>query len=123
MRVSTLMALSGGPPGKLKYAVAHLMRDDQSIKLDLLKIMGQEPDPQANLALKPGDEVIIDMKEEAPPPTYSVLGSVAKGGSFPMPMDGSPITIARAIAEAGGKNEHAALSKVILERDGKEQDA
>ena len=83
--------------------------------------MGQEPDPQANLALRPGDEIIIDMKDEAPPPTYSVLGSVGRGGAFPMPIDGSPITIARAIAEAGGKNEHAALSKVILERDGKQQ--
>ena len=121
MRVSTLMAMSGGPPGKLKYAVGHLIRDEQSIPLDLEKILGKEPDPKANLSLQPGDEVIIDMKEDAPPPTYSVLGSVARGGAFPMPLDGSPISIARAIAEAGGKNEHAALSKVILERDGAER--
>lgn len=121
MRISTLMALSGGPPGQLKYAVANLLRDDQVIKLDLVKILGQEPDPKANMALQPGDEIIIDMKEVAPPPTYSVLGSVSKGGAFPMPLDGSPISIARAIAEAGGKNEHAALSKVILERDGAER--
>ena len=121
MRVSTLMALSGGPPGKLKYAVANLLRDDQVIPLDLVKIMGKEPDPKANISLQPGDEIIIDMKEDAPPPTYVVLGSVSRGGAFPMPLDGSPITIARAIAEAGGKNEHAALSKVILERDGVER--
>ena len=121
MRISTLMALSGGPPGQLKYAVANLLRDDQVIKLDLMKILGQEPDPKANLALQPGDEIIIDMKEIAPPPTYSVLGSVSKGGAFSMPLDGSPISIARAIAEAGGKNEHAALSKVILERNGVER--
>ncbi len=121
MRVSTLMAMSGGVTGKVKYAVAHLIRDDQSITLDMEKILGKDIDPKANLALQPGDEVIIDMKEDAPPPTYSVLGSVAKGGAFPMPLDGSPISIARAIAEAGGKNEHAALSKVILERDGEER--
>ena len=93
-------------------------------KLDLIKIMGQEPDPQANLPLKPGDEIIIDMKEDRPAAHVQRSGFRRRGGgAFPMPLDGSPITIARAIAEAGGKNEHAALSKVILERDGKEQHA
>ena len=121
MRISTLMSVSGGAPGKLKYVVAHLIRNGVSTKLDLQRIIGQEPDIDANVLLQPGDEVIIDMKEEAPPPTYSVLGSVGKGGAFTMPLDGSQVTIARAIAEAGGKNEHAALSKVILQREGKDQ--
>ena len=121
MRVSSLISLAGTPPTKTRYIVGSIQRDYKIIKLDMQKIIGQNPDSSADILLQNKDTLVMDMKEEAPAPTYSVLGAVAKGGSFPMPLDGSPITIARAIAEAGGKNQVSALTKVVLQRHGKEK--
>ncbi len=120
MRVSTLISLSGTPQGKTKYITGSIIRDYKRIPLDIPKIVGQNPDVNADVVLQNKDTVIMDMKEEAPPPTYSVLGAVAKGGAFSMPLDGTPIPIARAIAEAGGRNPSAALTKVKLQRRGKD---
>ena len=121
MKVSTLISLAGTPAGKTKYVVGSIQRNYERIKLDMQKIIGQNPDSDADILLQNKDALVMDLKEEAPAPTYSVLGAVAKGGSFPMPLDGSPITIARAIAEAGGKNQVSALTKVVLQRHGKEK--
>jgi len=121
MRISGLLGLSGGLPSKTKYVKGTLIRDGEVIKLNMPKIIGQEPDPAADIALKPLDTIIIDFVEEAPPPTYSVAGAVQKGGSFPMPLDGSPISLGRAVSDAGGRTERAALTKVVLVRNNNEK--
>jgi protein involved in polysaccharide export with SLBB domain len=82
------------------------------------KIVGVKPEVEADLLLREGDMVILDQKEEPPPPRFSVLGAVAKGGTFDLPLDGTPVSIAQAVANAGGKNPNAALSKVVLQRKG-----
>lgn len=121
MRVSGLLGLSGGLPAKTKYVKGTLIRDGVATKLDMLKIIGQEPDPAADLPLQPLDTLIIDFTEEAPPPTYSVAGAVQKGGSFFMPLDGSPVSLGRAVSDAGGRTERAALTKVVLVRNNNEK--
>jgi polysaccharide export outer membrane protein len=123
MRVSTLIAAAGGLPGKPKLVVGTLIRlgkehQASRIKLDILKVAGADPDPSADLLLQNGDTILLDLKDEPPPPTYSVLGAVTKPGSFPMPLDGSPITINRAIADAGEQTSKAALKSAFLLRKG-----
>ena len=120
MRVSTLISLAGTPSAKTKYITGSITRDFKIIHLDMLKIIGQNPDPTADLPLMNKDVLTMDVKEEAPPPTYTVVGAVVKQGAFPMPLDGSPVPIARAVAEAGGRNPSAALTKVKLQRHGKD---
>ena len=118
MRVSTLIAMAGGLPAKTKLVVGSLTRNFKLVKLDIGKILGQNPETEADLPLQPNDTVILDVTEEAPPPSFSVLGKVAKPGNFPLPLDGSPISVVRAIAAAGGPAENAALSRVVLQRKG-----
>ncbi len=119
MRVSSLIAQAGGLPGKTKLVVGTLIRGATKTKLDIQRIVGANPDPEADPMLQPNDIVFLDMLEEPPPPTYSVMGAVLRPASFPMPLDGTPITIARAVADAGGRTERAALSRVSLLRGGK----
>ena len=121
MRVSGLIGLSGGVPVRSKYVKGTLIRDGQTIKLEMDKIIGIAPDPESDLLLKALDTVIIDFTEESPPPTYTVVGAVQKGGAFPMPLDGSPISVGRAVGEAGGRTERAALTKVVLVRKNNEK--
>ncbi len=121
MRISGLLGLSGGLPVKTKYVKGSLIRDGERIPLDMPKIIGQNPDPAADILLKSQDTLIVDFTEESPPPTYTVVGAVQKGGAFPMPLDGSPISVGRAVGEAGGRTERAALTKVVLVRKNNEK--
>lgn len=117
MRVSGLIAAGGGLlQPRTKLARGTLQRNLQVIKLDMAKIVGMEPDVEADLLLQPNDTVVLDYIEEPPPPMFSVLGAVVKGGTFNMPLDGSPISLARAVADAGGRTEKASLGKVKLLR-------
>ncbi|MCS6777995.1 MAG: SLBB domain-containing protein [Chloroherpetonaceae bacterium] len=118
MRVSGLIAAGAGLQTKTKLVSGTLIRGLKTIKLDMPKIVGMEPDLEADLLLEPNDTVILDYKEEAPPPMFSVLGAVQKGGTFPMPLDGTPVSLARAVADAGGRTPTAALQRVKLLRKG-----
>ncbi len=124
MRVSTLLALAGGLPAKPTLVTGLLIRGVDTpkptrIKLDIPKIASADQYPGADLPLQNGDMVVLDTKDEPPPPTYSVFGAVNKTGSFPMPLDGSPITVARAVADAGGQTDKAALASAFLIRKGR----
>lgn len=116
MRVSGLIAAGGGLVGKTKVVVGTLQRDFKQIKLDMPKIVGVEPEVEADLLLQPNDTVVLDYKEEPPAPMFSVLGAVVKGGTFNMPLDGTPVSLARAVADAGGRTDKASLAKVKLLR-------
>jgi polysaccharide biosynthesis/export protein len=118
MRISGLIAAGGGLITKTKLVVGTLQRDFKVVKLDMPRIVGMEPEVEADLPLQVNDTLVLDYKEEPPPPMFSVLGAVAKLGTFPMPLDGSPVTLARAVADAGGRTERASLSKVKLLRKG-----
>lgn len=118
MRVSGLIAAGGGLQFKSKQASGTLLRGLKALKLEMPKIVGMEPDLEYDLILEPNDTLILDYKEEAPAPMFSVLGAVQKGGTFPMPLDGTPVSLARAVADAGGRTPTAALARVKLLRKG-----
>jgi protein involved in polysaccharide export with SLBB domain len=118
MRISQLIAVGGGVTAKTKLLVGTLIRDNKTTKLNMQKILGMEPDVDADLPLQVGDLVVIDFKEDPPPPMFAVVGAVAKSGSVIMPLDGTQVSIAKAIADVGGRTERAALSKVKLMRKG-----
>lgn len=116
MRVSTLIALAGGLPAKTKLVTGTLIRNFKSTKLDILKIVGANPDPNSDPLLQSNDTVFLDVNEEAPPPSFSVLGAVMKPGNYPLPLDGSTITLSQALAVAGGQTEKASLAHASLLR-------
>lgn len=116
MRVSSLIALGGGLAAKTQLVSGNLLRDFKNIKLDIMKIAGQTPDSDADLLLKTGDTLVLNSAEEAPLPVYSVLGAVFKPGNFPLPIDGSSVSIAHAIADSGGTLERASLTGVTIQR-------
>lgn len=123
MRVSNLIAAGGGLPTKTKLVVGSLLRnanktDVTRIKLDIGKIVGETPDPEADMPLKSGDIIVLDTIEDSPPPSYSVIGAVTKSGTYPLPLDGTSITVAHAVAMAGGQTEKAALTRASLQRKG-----
>ena len=118
MRISDLIALGGGLPTKTKQLIGTLTRSLRLIRLDLNKIAGEKQESTSDLTLEVGDTLTIVILEEAPAPTYSIIGQVAKQGTYPLPLDGTQVGIARAFAESGGQTERAALTKVVLQRKG-----
>lgn len=67
---------------------------------------------QGRVALKAGDRIIVNESPFARA-TFSVLGEVKTGGSFPLPKSGN-LNLATALATAGGLSEFAAPSGVKL---------
>lgn len=120
MHVSNLIAIAGGLSGKLKLTTGILVRDWKTTRIALDKIVGKEPDPAADPLLEPNDQLILDTKEEGPPPAFNIVGVVQRPGSFIMPLDGTPVTLAQGLAQAGGTlTNAAALTKATLQRHGK----
>jgi polysaccharide export outer membrane protein len=77
------------------------------LKIDLRALV-ESGDLGLNCALQDGDVVHV-----RPAPTFFVTGMVRKGGAFPLHGD---ITVLKAIALAGGLDEHATPSATILIR-------
>jgi protein involved in polysaccharide export with SLBB domain len=123
MRVSELIAKSGGLPiVKTKYADGILIRNFKPTKLDLIHILGGNKDglhydASADPLLENHDEIIIQVRDESPPPSFEVIGAVTKPGEYQLPLDGSPYTLAQAVASAAGQLQEADLGKVVLIRD------
>ncbi len=119
MRISTLVAAAGGLVSKNKLTLGTLVRDFQTTKLDMEKILGSPPDVASDIPLKIGDLVLLVTLDEPTLEAYTVLGSVLRPGPFPLPKDGTPVTLTRALADAGGPMEKASLTRATLQRNGK----
>jgi polysaccharide export outer membrane protein len=92
------IALAGGYRGNAKDAVARVQRDGQTFEIrlsDLLDI------PQQDVQIAPGDRITLVSR----PQSFSVLGAPNKPDEILFPR--SHLTLAEAVALAGGANPNA----------------
>ena len=117
-RLLEVLAASGGlTVERNDWASATLVRNGgtEAIPVDLVALMNRA-DSSQNLLVNPGDILLVNARE--PTQTHAqVLGEVIKPGSYPMPADGSIVTM---VALAGGTTPAAALSRAVIRRGGTE---
>jgi polysaccharide biosynthesis/export protein len=105
--LSDLLAATGGVTPKAGVTKAFLMRDNQQMQVDLKKVL--DGDVAANVALKPGDMLVVPESKER----IVVLGLVAKPGPYDLTEN---MTLIDAIAVAGGTTDKANLAGTQLIR-------
>jgi polysaccharide export outer membrane protein len=109
-RVSDVLAKCGGPVGKPELLRAVLRRaDGRHADLDLKRILVDSAAPD-NVLLEVGDQLDI---QEVPQNRVFFLGQVNTPGPHEI-QEG--LGIMQALAQAGGANAKAALSKVVVIR-------
>lgn len=96
--VEDVIALSGGYRGNARDLVLRLTRGTQSYSLRLSELVEQK---QSDVRVLPGDKIIL----LSSPLSYSVLG--ASGRVDQIPFSRSSVTLAEAIAAAGGVNPNS----------------
>lgn len=106
--LAELVAVSGGPgPGAALSRVV-ILRKHAAIPVDLAQLL-IEGDASANVALEPGDVVIVPLSKER----VAVMGAVAKPGPYLVsPGD----RIMDVLSAAGGPTSAAAISNVGVVR-------
>jgi polysaccharide export outer membrane protein len=92
------IALAGGYRGEAKDAVARVQRDGQSFEIRLSDLLDR---PQDDLQVAPGDRITLVSR----PQSFSVLGAPNKSEEIAFPR--GRITLAEAVALAGGANPNA----------------
>jgi len=92
------IALAGGYRGDAKDAVARVQRDGQDFEIRLSDLLDM---PQQDVTVAPGDRITVVRR----PQSFSVLGAPAKSEEIVFPR--SRLTLAEAVALAGGANPNA----------------
>lgn len=115
-RLLNLIADSGGlAVAKPEWATATLVRNGaQTVPVNLTRLM-ESGDAAENIALEPGDLLLIT-EVDAARFALQVMGEVGKPGNVVVPKDGSLLSVINAV---GGFTPRAALGQVALTRDGK----
>jgi protein involved in polysaccharide export with SLBB domain len=112
------LAASGGlTVDKPEYVSATLVRSgSQMIPIDVAQLLDGSPEKSSemNLALVPGDVLLVEAKDPSIT-EVQVLGDVAHPGYWPASPTGS---VSAVLSEAGGSNLDAALSNATLIHDG-----
>lgn len=112
-RLSDALALAGGLTALAAPRKATLTRGNQTIPLDLDKIL-KEGDAAANLTLQPGDMVVVPEEGSR----VAVLGFVQKPGAYAI-KEGDRVL--DAIVMAGGNTDRGDLSAVSIVRQTSDQ--
>ena len=99
------IALAGGYRGDAKDAVARVQRDGQSFEIRLSDLLDL---PDQDLQVAPGDRITLVHR----PQTFSVLGAPNKSEEVNFPR--SHLTLAEAVALAGGANPNAGDAGAIF---------
>lgn len=99
------IALAGGYRGNAKDAVARVQRDGQQFEIRLSDLLDV---PQEDLQVAPGDRITIISR----PQSFSILGAPNKADEVVFPK--SHITLAEAVALAGGANPNAGDAAAIF---------
>jgi polysaccharide export outer membrane protein len=92
------IALAGGYRGDAKDAVARVQREGQAFEIRLSDLLDM---PQQDVTVAPGDRITVVRR----PQSFSVLGAPAKSEEIVFPR--SRLTLAEAVALAGGANPNA----------------
>jgi len=113
-RVLDLLAVSGGITSqRAAWVTATLVRNGgmEAIPLDMSRLL-TKASRQDNLIVGPGDILLVSERDESQK-QVQVLGEVVRQGAYPMPSDGSIISL---IAQSGGVTSEAALSRAVIRR-------
>jgi polysaccharide export outer membrane protein len=107
-RVLDLIAAAGGAKYPAQDCQVQLTRRGRAAKVNLQQVVDN---PEENIVLQPGDSVFVSYD----PRTFSVLGAALKVSQYDFNMP--KVTVAEALARAGGPNSAAAnVSDVFLLR-------
>jgi polysaccharide biosynthesis/export protein len=99
------IALAGGYRGNAKDAVARVQRDGESFQVRLSDLLDM---PQEDIPVAPGDRITVISQ----PLSFSVLGAPNKADEVVFPR--SRLTLAEAVALAGGANPNAGDAAAIF---------
>lgn len=99
------IALAGGYRGNAKDAVARVQRGGESFEIRLSDLLDM---PQEDLQVAPGDRITLISR----PQSFSVLGAPNKADEVVFPR--SRLTLAEAVALAGGANPNAGDAGAIF---------
>jgi polysaccharide export outer membrane protein len=99
------IALAGGYRGNAKDAVARVQRDGQTFEIRLSDLLDT---PQQDVQVAPGDRITIISR----PQSFSILGAPNKADETVFPR--SRLTLAEAVALAGGANPNAGDAAAIF---------
>ena len=92
------IALAGGYRGNAKDAIARIQREGQTFEIRLSDLLDL---PQEDVQIAPGDRITLVSRPES----FSVLGAPNKADEVAFPR--SKLTLAEAVALAGGANPNA----------------
>ncbi len=114
-RVLDLIIEAGGLPTEhpSDFSASIIRSGTEIIPVDLSKIL-TATDVKANLLLAPND-ILVVRETVTVTPQIQILGEVVRPGTFPLPKDGSIVTL---LSAAGGPTSKAALSKATLTHNG-----
>ena len=115
LTVTGLLAQAGGPKSAAALRKAYVVRDDQSIPLDLSDIASgnvSATSPLNNFRFQLGDVLTIPENRDR----FSVMGEVAKPSYYAFPENDAQATVLNALSMAGGPATSADLSNVSLTR-------
>ncbi len=117
-RVLEVLAASGGlTVERNDWATATLVRNGglEAIPINLGALLNKA-DSSQNFPVNSGDILLVNALQLTQ--THAqILGEVTRPGSYPIPSDGSIVTM---VALAGGVTPQAALTRAIIRREGKE---
>jgi polysaccharide export outer membrane protein len=99
------IALSGGYRGAAKDLVAVVEREGQTFRIRLSDLLGY---PERDLRVAPGDRITLVSRPES----FMALGAANKSEDIPFPR--GRITLAEAVALAGGANPNAGDAAAIF---------
>lgn len=99
------IALAGGYRGDAKDAIARVQRDGQMFEIRLSDLLDL---PQQDVPVAPGDRITLVNR----PQSFSVLGAPNKAEEINFPR--SHLTLAEAVALAGGANPNAGDAAAIF---------
>jgi len=99
------IALSGGYRGAAKDIVAVVERDGQTFHIRLSDLLGH---PERDFRISPGDRITLVSRPES----FMALGAANKSEDIPFPR--GRITLAEAVALAGGANPNAGDAAAIF---------
>ncbi|NUR45072.1 MAG: polysaccharide export protein, partial [Sphingomonas sp.] len=99
------IALAGGYRGNAKDAVARVQRGDNSFEIRLSDLLDL---PKEDVQVAPGDRITVISR----PQSFSILGAPNKSDEVVFPR--SRLTLAEAVAIAGGANPNAGDAAAIF---------
>jgi polysaccharide export outer membrane protein len=99
------IALAGGYRGNAKDAVTRVQRDGETFEVRLSDLLDM---PQEDVQVAPGDRITVISR----PQSFSILGAPNKSDEVVFPR--SRLTLAEAVAVAGGANPNAGDAAAIF---------